>query len=133
MDCFSCLAFLFDEQTTAERDELKRAILKATEQIHTDYAHTLTQTTVTHYYKYNGPSTYNSVMTDISKRRDLAAHKPTLKVLASMYDAIGLHGFAGIIIQYDNTSIFLNNNSHNRRSVPLYCTLNLGKVTQKAA
>lgn len=133
MDCFSCIALLFNEHTPAELNELKQSILKAVEQVHTDYARTLTERSVTHFYKYNGPSTYNSVMTDISKRRDLAAHKPTLKVLAKMYDAIGLHGFAGIIIQYNNTSIIVNNNSNNRRSIALYCTLNLEKVSQKAA
>lgn len=133
MDCLSCLSLIFDDQTPAERNALKEAILKATEQIHMDYAHTLTQSTVTHYYKYNGPSTYSSAMTIISKRRDVASYKHSVKALARMYDAIGLHGFAGIIIQYDNTSIILNNNGQTRRSIPLYITIQLSKVTQKGA
>ena len=129
MDCFSCIALLFNDHTPAERKELKEVILKAIEQVHIDYVHNLTEKTVTHYYKYNGPSTYNSVMTNVSKLRILAAHKPVLKVLTNMYDVIGLHGFAGIIIQYDNTSIVVNNNSNIRHSVALYCTLNLKKVS----
>ncbi len=133
MDCFSCFTLLFNDRTPAERNQTKTAILKATEQVHSDYAHTLTERTVTHYYKYNGPSTYNTVMCDISKRSDLSDHKYSLKVLAQMYQDIGLDGFAGIIIQYNNTSIIVNNNTHNRRSIPLYCTLQLSKVTQPAA
>ncbi len=93
-----------------------------------DYASSLSERTVTHFYKYNGPSTYNTVMTEISKRRDAAHIKNILKVLAKMYEAIGLHGFAGIIIQYDNTSIVVNNNGNIRRSIPLYCTLQMSKV-----
>lgn len=134
MDFFSCFDLIFDRRPSAKAQATKQAILKATEQVHTDYAHSLTQNTVTHFYKYNGPSTYSKMMSDISKRREFVQYKYSLKVLSHMYDAIGLHGFAGIIIQYDNTSIIVNNNSNNRRSVALYCTLQLSKVElQKAA
>ncbi len=128
MDFSSCFDFFFESRPSAEEQATKQATLKALEQVHVDYAHSLSQGKVTHYYKYNGPSTYNSVMTDISKRRDVAAFKYSLKVLAKMYDDIGLHGFAGIIIQYDNTSIVVNNNGNIRRSIPLYCTLQMPKV-----
>ncbi len=128
MDFSSCFDFFFESRPSAEEQATKQAILKAIEQVHVDYAHTLSQGKVTHYYKYNGPSTYNSVMTDISKRRDTAAIKYPLKVLAKMYNDIGLHGFAGIIIQYDNTSIVVNNNSDIRRSLALYCTIQMSKV-----
>jgi len=133
MDCFSCIALLFNEHTPAERNQLKDAIMKATDQVHMDYLHTLTERTITHYYKYNGPSTYNKVMCDISKRRDMSEQKYALKALAQMYKAIGLDGFAGIIIQYNNSSIIVNNNTQNRRSIPLYCTLQLSKVPQPGA
>jgi hypothetical protein len=128
MDFSSCFDFFFESRPSAEEQATKQAILKAIEQVHMDYASSLSERTVTHFYKYNGPSTYNTVMTEISKRRDAAHIKNILKVLAKMYEAIGLHGFAGIIIQYDNTSIVVNNNGNIRRSIPLYCTLQMSKV-----
>ncbi len=134
MDCFSCLSLIFDEETPAEREHLKQAILTATQQVHADYAQTLTERTATYYYKYNGPSSFNKSVNIVTKHRALSSHKPTLNVLAKMYHMLNLQGYAGIIIQHDTISIILNNYGREcRRSIPLYCTLDLSRVAAKKA
>lgn len=133
MDIFTCWSICFDDRATQRPDELKQALLKACEQVHIDYIHTLIDRSVAYYYKYNGPSTFTSLMKTLSKTRDFATISSAFKSLSQMYSEIGLQGFAGIIIQYDNTSIVIHNQGNIRQSVPLYCSIQMSKVFQKAA
>jgi hypothetical protein len=133
MDIFSCWTLCVDDRATQPVNELKQALLKACEQVHSDYIHSVTERSVALYYKYNGPSTYASLMKDLSKRKTLSAISAPLKALSQMYMEIGLQGFAGIIIHHDNTSIVIHNQGNVRRSIPLYCSIEMSKVVQKVA
>ncbi len=133
MDIFSCLNLYFNDRRTETTNKFKSAILQACEQVHSDYVHTLTEHSVTRYYKYNGPNTFASTVKTLSKRSDLSAISTPLKALSQLYMGIGVHKYVGIIIQHDNTSIVIHNYGNTRHSMPLYCSINMSKVLQNAA